>query len=326
MHPPHAPKALIEVPLLPTCAPSLLTDEQVDALQELQLPGAPLDATLPRTFDCTSQLGGCIGGGVLAGVAHARHVALVSDSSKPVHEQVVRAPCEPVTYLLHLHRQQRDVKVELTVRGPVLVTLHVSGALCKHWSHLVSRRAPDVKPFVQDKVKDVQATVVAALVGWTEDECWLVYPAWSLAASMHCDGAMPCIKVKMEDMVTLCPWAVGMLPELPRPASAAHPPLMHVRRVPLDLGPAKSNKPQKPSKVVKAKVKLGHGDNKTRDSRRPFTQLKQKVSAGDIASITFMGITCALVAVVLCMLLSRWLQRSKRVKGEKTNGSTKVNV
>jgi hypothetical protein len=325
MHPPHPPsKTLIEVPVLATCTPFALTDAQVDAWGTLHLPGVKADTTLSNTFDCSTKLAACAGG-VLASVGRARQIDVTSiDPAQPVHEQVVRAPCKPVTYLLHLHRQRREVKVEIEARGPLLVTLHVSSALCKHWSHVVSRRPADVKPFMQEKAKDTGITVAAALVGWSEDECWLVQPAWSLVSHLNAATAMPCIKVQMNDVVTLCPWVVGMLPEAPPPPL----PLASItaRHVPLNMPAQASAKSSKPSKVVKAKVKLGHGDNKTHENRRALTQLKEKVSAGDIASITFMAITCALIAVVLCMLLSRWCNKSKRTKGAKRNDASKVKV
>jgi hypothetical protein len=65
--------------------------------------------------------------------------------------------------------------------------------------------------------------------------------------------------------------------------------------------------------AVKARVVLGHGANKSQHpvkSQPALHQFKQKVVAGDIASITIIGVTCAVGIIVFCILLSKMTKKT----------------
>ena len=198
------------------------------------------------------------------------------------------------------------IKAELMLRGPLLTTFSVTAHFCTFWSALLVE--PHGKPFVEKKHDKAVATVVVAVLGWTSDNAWLVGHAWgSMDSDVNAYGRNGCFLWKREG----APECVGVLPE--RPAVGTDTGLS-VSVLKYEGTPVKA--------AVKAKITLGHGRNKgshPAQGKPRFDQFKQKVSAGDIATITLMGIVCAAIAVCLCLFFtrSRTPSGTKQIKHKK---------
>jgi len=188
------------------------------------------------------------------------------------------------------------IKAELMLRGPLLATFPVTAHFCTFWSALLVE--PHGKPFVDKKHDKVVATVVVAVLGWTSDNAWLVGHAWgSMDSDVNAYGRNGCFLWKREGALP----CVGVLPERPAWVEGGSSP-MTVSVLKYEGGGATG------VPGVKARVTLGHGRNKEShpaQGKPRFDQFKQKVSAGDIATITLMGIVCAAIAVFLCLFFTR---------------------
>jgi hypothetical protein len=243
------------------------------------------------------------------------HIPLTSASAPPPALATLVATHCPFAYKL---MDSQGVKTELVMRGPVLATLHVTATFCSFWSALLA--APHSTPYVEEKRHDkVVATVVVAVLGWTSEDAWLVAHSWgSSVDDVNAYGQNGCFLLK-KDALKVVDGCVGILPAVPPPVGGSTPTMTALR---LRVSPPAVGGKEK--KAVKARVTLGHGKNKDThpDANKPkLDQWKQKVSAGDIATITLMGVVCAAIAVVLCIFLTRSkpgrASKRKEIKGMK---------
>ena len=240
---------------------------------------------------------------VLEHVAASRGVTLSlqpgNDSTKEC-VPALAAQAAPVAYIV---TGTENMKQELYLRGPLLATLYMTQHFCDYWSHLLRKTAGADKPYNHTcKEKTTSVTVAAAVLGWTKDDAWIVAVGWNITASdLHDYGRNGCCLVKVGSL-GLDHGGVGILQVQPHVNVGESSMQVHKCVHPF-VPPALATK--KPKVNVKAKVILAHGENK---SQHPKSMM-QKVSAGDIASITFMALTVAIVALFLCFSLTR---RKKR--------------
>lgn len=296
----------ITIPVASTCAP-LVAPLALDTLAALQLPGA---TALPAAFD-SRNTHPFVNPRVLQHVATARGV--VVENSKFTCESAqeclpaLAARTAPLAYVV---AGRNEVKQELFCRGPLLTTMQVTQHFCDYWSHLLRRARAGEKHkayHTKDKTPHQYATILVALLGWTQDDEWVValgWGGWGAACTdvLHDYGHNGCCIVQM-GCLGLESTCVGILPAVP-PVDGVN---MQVYRCVHPFVPPALPR-GKPKVQVKAKVVLAHGENK---SQHPKSMM-QKVSAGDIASITFMALTIAIVAIFLCFSLTRKRTRVKK--------------
>lgn len=208
------------------------------------------------------------------------------------------AAAAPVAYLTI---GTDNIKQDLYLRGPVLATMQVTQHFCDYWSTLVRKGFGGIGySSTKDKTHHATTTVVVVLVGWTKDGEWIVGLPWgALTDAVQDYGRNGCCLVKM-GVMGLGDVCVGMLQVQPPVDDASVK--MQVYKC---VSPFVLHAKKKLNVRVKAKVILAHGDKKGQHPK----SMMQKVSAGDIASITFMALTIAIVAIFLCFSLTR---RSKK--------------
>lgn len=213
----------------------------------------------------------------------------------------------PLTYTLS---DMTSIKTDISLRGPVLTTVAVTPTLCAFWSSLLAE--PHGKALTAEKKHDkVGALVVVAILGWTSDNNWIVAHAWGASdCDLNMYGRNGCFIVKPH-VLGVGRTCVGVLPAPPVAPTRDHTTTMTVST----LTPQRDARESK--QVVKARVTRSHGSNKV--ERKGVDQLKQNVSAGDIATITLIGVVCAAIAVALCIFLSK-----RRAAGRKEIKRTKV--
>lgn len=292
----------ITVPVTSTCSPPPLSLD-VKTLPLLQL---STTTNLPAAFDTRTQHP-YVNARVLQHVATARAVKIIQETSDDESKEsaaALVARCAPIAYML---TGTEHIKQDLFMRGPVIATLQVTQHFCDYWSNLIRKGTGGDKPFNSGHCKDKAPASIArlvAVVGWTQDDEWIVALGWGWTSEGLVDyGRNGCCLVKT-GMCWLDAGMVGMLHTLPQVPHAEQS--MSVYRCVHPFVPVPTRK--KPKVQVKAKVVLAHGDKRGQHPK----SMMQKVSAGDIASITFMALTIAIVAIFLCFSLTRRKRRGKK--------------
>jgi hypothetical protein len=272
------------------------------------------DSELPSAFLLSGWLttpllgdfGGCAPVNLLARVAERRQVPL---------------PVLPLDKLLSLDAlcalfgsgytvPATDAQRHVFGNGPVLCTLTVTKCFLDFWSTLLKKRG--TSPVFEPKRQHKELTTVVAIVGW-EGEHWIVCNSWGASSGEEgAWGTNGLFKLPFGCKLLSDKWFVvgeGGTQSLERGLKAM------VYR----LGGGGERRRSSSIKLKgKTKLTLGHGENKANHpvkGKPPLEQWKDKLSKGDIASVTILGITCAFLIIVVCIV---WSQ-NRRSKANKSS-------
>lgn len=281
------------------------------------LPSVPANTSLPAAYDYRSahtwahpRADFCGSHHLLQHVAHCRGVEI---ATAPITRTQHPQPClhelaaahAPFAYCL---QDVASIKTDLFLRGPVLTTMALTSSFLHYWS--TGLQDSKVRPF-QHHAKQTKhgVSVVVAILGWTVDNHWIVALPWGattdeLLSYIH-NG---CCTLPV-DALGVGVTAMGVLPALPSPAASS----LTVQLVKPGVTLVDSVVTQKEGKkqakgAVKARVILGHGTNRTQHpvkGKPRLDQWRDKVAAGDIATIAVIGVTCAVAVIALCIFLSQ---------------------
>lgn len=282
------------------------------------LPSLPANATLPSAYDYRSthtwvhpraDFHGTHN--LLQQVARCRGIDIATapntraQQPQPCLPELAAAHA-PVAYCL---QDVASIKTDLYLRGPVLTTVVLTPPFLHFWSGGLQ---DGKQRLFQDHAKHAKhakhvVSVVVALLGWTADNHWVVaLPFGATTDELLSYVLNGCCTLPVEALgvgVT----AVGMLPALPPPASTSLTVQLVKTGVNFDSVATQKEGKKLGKPAVKARVILGHGANRPQHpvkGKPRLDQWKDKVAAGDIATIAVIGVTCAVAIIALCIFLS----------------------
>jgi hypothetical protein len=271
------------------------------------------DGELPHSFLATGWLTSAplvadFGNGapthLLARVAEVRKTAPFAPPLLPLQALPNLCATQGTGYMV----PSKDGKRHIFTHGPLVATFTVTKCFLDFWSNLLRKRGNS--PVFEPKKTNKELTIVVAVVGW-EGEHWILANSWgSTDAGESAWGLNGLFKVPLTCKVLSDKWVA-----LGTPVAPSGPTLtLAAYRL-----PAAGDTRRRSSSVKlkgKTKLTLGHGENKANHplkSKPPLEQWKEKLSKGDIASVTILGITCAFIIIVVCIVWSQ-NRRSKAKK------------